>query len=100
MVTDRVDDTTKTQTQEEATVWLIGDRHGKRQEQLANAGWNCFSKCGSIHTDLRREMLSRIAEDKPRLLYIVECGGMGNNLSSADFLQSLIDEQLKVCGLI
>ena len=100
MVPKSVDDTTRTKTQE-ATVWLIGDRHGKRQEQLENAGWEIgLSKCSGIGADTRRSLLLKMAEDKPRLLYIVEFGGMGNSISNSSFLENLIDDQLELCGLI
>ena len=101
MVPNSVGDTTRTKTQGAATVWLIGDRHGKRQEQLENAGWQIgFSKCSNIGADTRRSLRLRMAEDKPRLLYIVEFGGMGNSNNVSSFLENMIDDQLKLCGLI
>jgi len=70
-------------------VWLIGDRYGKRQEQLENAGWKIgFSKCSSIIADTRRSMLRRMAEERPHLLYIVEFGGMGNGEHVSSFLET------------
>ena len=100
MVPTSVDDTTKTKTQE-ATVWILGDRRGRRQEQLENAGWKTgISKCSNIGADTRHNLLLKMAEAKPRLLYIVEFGGMGNSVSSSSFLENLIDEQLRLCGLI
>ena len=101
MVPNSVGDTTITKTQEGATVWLIGDRYGKRREQFQRQGWQIgFSKSGSIRAATRSTWLRRLSEDKPRLLYIVEFGGMDNNNSVSSFLGKLVDEQLKLCGLI
>jgi len=101
VVPNSVGDTTRTKTQGEATVWLIGDRYGKRQGQLEHSGWEIgFSKCSSIIAETRRSMFRRIAEEKSNLLYIVEFGGMDNGIKTASFLENLIEDQLKLCGLI
>ena len=96
MVPNSVGDTTRTKTQGAATVWLIGDRHGKRQEQFQRQGWQIgLSKSGSIKVATRSTWLQRLAEDKPRLLYIVDYGGMDNSNSVSSFLGNMVDDQLK-----
>ena len=66
MVPKSVGDTTETKTQGGATVWLIGDRYGKRQEQFQRQGWQIgFSKAGSIKMATCSTWLRRLAEDKP-----------------------------------
>ena len=79
----------------------MGDKHGKRQEQFQRQGWQIgFSKCSSIGADTRRNLRRRMAKEKPRLLYIVEFGGMDNSTSVSSFLGNMVDDQLKLCGLI
>ena len=101
MVPNSVGDITITKTQEGATVWLIGDRYGERRKQFQRQGWQIgFSKSGSTRATQRSTWLRRLSEDKPRLLYIVEFGGMDNSNHVSSFLGNMVDDQLKLCGLI
>ena len=100
VVPSRVGDTTKTETQDKM-VWLIGDRHNTRRQQLTKAGWKVdFCRNGNISDEQRQNWRTRLNTDKPCLLYIVECGGMGTNHEVSSFLANLIGDQLKLCGLI
>ena len=102
VVPNRVGDTTKTKTQEERMVWLMGDRYNKRQQQLQNAGWKMgFHRSGSLGVDSRHNLRQRMLEEKPGLLYIVGSGGMSDTDEVVStFLGTLITDQISLCGLI
>ena len=90
--------TPQTQGKNSSMMWLIGDGNNARRKQFEKAGWTIgYSICGSTG---RHKVRFRMSADQPRLLYIVNFGGMAGNAETSTFLSNLMYDQLNLRGLI
>jgi hypothetical protein len=98
----KVVDTATPQTQVNSSmVWIIGDNKHARRKQFENAGLTVgYSKHGSLNKDQRHCLRLRLSTDQPRLLYIVNLGGMGNTEDISNFISVMITDQLNLRGFI
>ena len=79
-------------------MWLIGDGKNARREQFEKAGWTIgYHRRGSQG---RHGVRLRLSAEQPRLLYIVNLGGMDENEETSNFLSTLMYDQLNLRGLI
>ena len=82
-------------------MWLIGDNKHVRRKQFETAGWTIgYSRHGSLNKDQRRCLRRRLLTVQPRLLYIVNLGGMGNTEDVSNFISVMITDQLNLRGFI
>ena len=94
--------TAKPQTQVKSRLmWLIGDNRRVRKEQFEKAGWTIgYNRHGSLDKDQRRCLRLRLSTAQPRLIYIVNLGGMGNTQEVSNFISVMITDQLNLRGFI
>ena len=81
-------------------VWLIGDRHGQRRQQLQNAGWSIGFTIMAVLLMMHVAFGDLVYPKKDLVYYIVEFGGMGDNDDVSIFIGSMTTDQLHLCGLI
>ena len=90
--------TAKPQAQVQARmVWLLGDDKHVRKEQFQKAGWTIgYSRHGIMTSSERRCLRKRLSTAQPRLLYIVNLGGMGNTKEESNFISVMMTDQLNL----
>ena len=80
-------------------VWIIGDIKHTRSTQFQKAGWTI----GNTHhpkEGQRTNWRLRLSTEQPRLLYIVNFGGMKETERTSSFISVIITDQLNLRGFI
>ena len=80
-------------------VWIIGDMRNARKIQFEKAGMT-IGNCRHPLKSQRPNWKLRLSTDQPRLLYIVNFGGMDETEDVSNFISEIVKDQLNLRGYI